>query len=131
MSGLSASDMLRYSDLTAGITGAAFASAYGLGSPGMAAGQAVITSILARLLSDSLIKDRFDSLSDEGKNQLIVGLLGAIYSYSKKGSVWKAALTSISIDLIGNEIIKLFKMDDGSIYDKKTETNSTSTPAAR
>jgi hypothetical protein len=118
MSSMSVSDILKYSDLTSALVGAGFASAYNTGTPGMAATQALITSILARLLSDSLLKDRFSTLSNEGKNQMIVGILGGLYSYSRKGSVFKSALTSISVDLIGAEVIKLFNMEDGSVFDK-------------
>jgi hypothetical protein len=122
MGSMSVSDILKYSDITSAIVGAGFATAYNQATtPGMAAAQALVTSILARLLSDSLLKDRFASLSTEGKNQLIVGMLGGIYSYSKKGSVFKAALTSISVDLIGAEVIKLFNMKDGSVFDKKEQ----------
>jgi hypothetical protein len=48
------------------------------------------------------------------KNQLVVGILSAIESYarSKNQNVLKAVVSGISIDLIGQEIIKLTNMED-------------------
>jgi hypothetical protein len=120
---MSVSDLLKFSDLTAAATGAAFAVAYNTSStPSMAAITALVTSVLSRLISDSLLADRFESLSTEGKNQIIVAALSGIYSYSKKGSPVKAMLTGVSVDLIGAEILKIFKKEDSSVFsDSKKE----------
>ena len=109
-------DMIKYNDIAAAAVGAAFASLYSNGSPAMAAGSSFMTSTTARLVSDWALKGRLNNLSDNGKNQLVVALISGLMAYYRKQNIWKQAVSGVSIDLIAEEILKMLKIDDVSLF---------------
>jgi hypothetical protein len=106
---------LTSSDVSAAIVGAGFSSVYGMGTPMMFAVKTIIISVAARLSSTStMMSGEALGMDPSQKNQLIVAVLNAIDSYarSKNQSVLKAVLSGVSIDLIGQEVLKLTRMED-------------------
>jgi hypothetical protein len=89
-----------------------------MGTPAMFAVKTIIISVAARLASTSnMMSGETLGLDGAQKNQLIVAVLNAIDSYarSKNQSVLKAVLSGVSIDLIGQEVLKLTKMEDKTL----------------
>jgi hypothetical protein len=106
---------LTTSDVSAALVGAGFSSIYSTGTPAMFAVKSLVISVVSRLASTSTFMSTSLGSMDAGqKNQLVVGILSAIESYarSKNQNVLKAVVSGISIDLIGQEIIKLTNMED-------------------
>ena len=110
---MSTTNFLTSSDISAALVGAGYSSVYGMGSPAMVAVKTLVISVVARIASSS---ETFGGSSTytEQNNQLVVAVLNAIDSYarSKNQSMIKAVLSGISIDLLGQEVLKLTKMED-------------------
>ena len=114
-------ELLTTSDVSTAIVGAGFASVYqNLGTPVMGAVKALVFSVVARMVAKSKIMgttttdDQKNQLTTEQKNQLVVAILAAAeaYSRSKNQSIGRAVLSGVSIDLIGQEVLKLMKLED-------------------
>jgi hypothetical protein len=109
---------LTTSDVSAALVGAGFSTVYGISTPPMQALQAMVISIIARLFPDSsMITNNITSMNEGQKNQLIVAVLSGIMGYYKnpKGSMFKAVVTGVSQDLIGQEILKTFNFEEKSL----------------
>ena len=111
-------DLLTYSDITAGLSGAVFAEVIGnIGSTQNVAIRSLVVSIIARILSkNATITTTVPSLNEEAKNQLSVAVLNGVYAYFKKQNLTKIVLSGVSIDLIGVEILKTLKLDDTVLF---------------
>jgi hypothetical protein len=111
-------EILVVSDVMAALTYAGMTQIYGgLGSPGMAGIQALVTSIVARLMSRStMLGSAGDTLSERNKNELIVAVIGAVSGYTRKGSWVKGAVSAASADLIGSEILSSFAWEDKVLF---------------
>ena len=106
-------ELLTTSDVSTAIVGAGFASVYqNLGTPVMGAVKALVVSVVARMVAKSKIMGT--TVTTEQKNQLVVAVLTAVEAYSrgKNQSIGRAVLSGVSIDLIGQEVLKLVKMED-------------------
>ena len=111
-------DLLSYSDIAASISGAAFSEIMGnIGSAQNVAIRSLVVSIVARILSkNATITTTIPILNEDAKTQLCVAVLNAVYAYYKKQNVAKLVVTGMSIDLIGAEILKTFKLDDTVLF---------------
>ena len=111
-------DLLTYSDIAAGLSGAAFAEIFGnTGTTQNVAIRSLVVSIVARILSkNATITNTVPSLNEEAKNQLSVAVLNGVYAYTKKQNLAKIIMSGVSIDLIGAEILKTLKMDDTVLF---------------
>ena len=112
-------DLLTYSDITAGLSGAVFAEVIGnIGSTQSVAVRSLVVSIIARILSKNLtVTNTIPAfLNEEAKNQLSVAVLNAVYAYYKKQNVAKLVVSGMSIDLIGTEILRTLKLDDTVLF---------------
>ena len=107
---------LSTSDVSAAIVGAGYSYVIGLGNPGMYAVRSLVVSMLSRMASEAemLQSDNFDA---NQKNELIVAILSAIDGYvrSRNQSVFKSILSGVSVDLIGQEILKTMRLEDKAI----------------
>ena len=115
-------ELLTTSDISTAIVGAGFATVYqNLGTPVMAAVKALVVSVVARMVSKSKIMGT--TITDEQKNQLVVAVLAAVEAYSrgKNQSIGRAVLSGVSIDLIGQEVLKLMKISDTVLIGDKGE----------
>jgi hypothetical protein len=108
---------LSSSDISAALVGAGFSSVYGMGSPGMYALKSLVISVVSRVASSSTMLSGTPMDSSQ-KNQMIVAVLNAIDSYarSKNQSVMKAILSGVSVDLLGQEVLKLTQMEDKALW---------------
>jgi hypothetical protein len=106
-------NILSTSDLSSAIVGAGFASTYGLGEPMMYGVRSLIVSMIARMISQSTaFSNAVPNMSESGKSQIIVAILGAAASYYKKSNPMKRAVSQSAIDFIGLEVLKTIGMDD-------------------
>ena len=106
-------ELLTTSDISTAIVGAGFASVYqNLGTPVMGAVKALVVSVVARMVAKSKIMGT--TVTSEEKNQLVVAAVAAIEAYSrgKNQSIGRAVLSAVSIDLIGQDVLKLMKLED-------------------
>ena len=116
------SELLTTSDVATAIVGAGFSSAYqNLGTPVMGAVKALVFSVVARMVAKSKLMGT--TITTDQKNQMVVAVLAAIEAYSrgKNQSIVKAVLSGVSIDLIGQEVLKLVKMEDTVLIGDKSE----------
>ena len=105
-------DWVKTSDVSAALVGAGWSSIYNTSTPGMLSVKAGVISVLARLLSTTDIASKMTAMDENQKNQLLVAIANALDSYRTKGSVFKGALQGVAIDLIAQEILKTFGMED-------------------
>jgi hypothetical protein len=105
-------DWVTTSDISAALVGAGWSSVYNTSTPGMLAVKAGIISVLARLVSTTDFASKMTAMDANQKNQLLVAIANALDSYRTKGGPFKNALQGVAIDLIGQEILKTFNMED-------------------
>ena len=120
-------DIVTVNDVSAAITGATFASIYG-GKASMQAVQSFVTSVIARMASQSetFKKLMVVDLGENQKNQLVVAILGAASAYWRKGSVLKGSFSSVAIDLIAEDAVRMLGLSNSALL----STNSVKGPAA-
>ena len=110
-------EILSYSDLGAAASGALYAEVFGsIGSTPEVAIRSLAISIVARMLSKNATIAEALPVSEQSKNQSIVSLLNLVYSYFKKQNLARNALSGVSIDLLGAEILKSLKIEDAVIF---------------
>ena len=111
-------DILTPSDISAALIGYLFADQMNMNmKPSQQAAQSLVVSILARVTSETGITDFFGEMDSGSKNELIVGVLGAISSmYSKQGGALRGALTHMSIDLIAEDLIHILRIQDTGFF---------------
>ena len=108
------------SDVSAALVGAGWSSVYNTSTPGMLGIKAGVVSVLARLLSTTDFASKMTSMDSNQKNQLLVAIANALDSYRTKGSPFKGALQGVAIDLIGQEILKTFNMEEKVLIGSST-----------
>jgi hypothetical protein len=109
-------DLLTYSDISAALVGAGWSEVFG-GNMQMTAIKSLVVSIVARVLSKNVsLSTTLPTVTEDTKNQLVVGLSNALYAYIKKQSISKAILSGMSIDLIGAEILSMMKLQDTVLF---------------
>jgi hypothetical protein len=108
-------DWVTTSDASAALIGAGWSSIYNVSTPGMLGGKAFIISVVARLLSTTELASKMSSLDDHQKNQLFVAIANALDTYRTKGNGFKGALQGVAIDLIGQEVLRTFNMEDKAL----------------
>jgi len=109
---------LTTSDISAALVGAGFSSVYGLSTPPMQALASLVISIVSRIASQSAVmQNNMKNMNASQKNQFIVGVLSGVYGYyrNSRTNILKSILTGVSVDLIGQEILKTFNFEDSVI----------------
>jgi hypothetical protein len=105
-------NILSLSDFTAGIVGYIFAEING-GSTGMKqAGQSFIVSLFARAIAEAGFLSFFKSLNTSQKNEIFVGVLSGVASKMRGKGVIRGMINGVSIDLIAEDLIKMFGLSD-------------------
>lgn len=113
-------EFLTTSDIMAGMIGCGWSSVYNISNPMMLGIRAIVISVIARIASQNgPLATAMPNMTADMKNQLLVAVCGGIASYYKKGNPVRGALSSVSIDLISIEVLKLMKMDDTVIVGNK------------
>ena len=114
-----ANEMLKSSDIGAGIAAALNTWVNGTKGAGMEFGRSTIISMVARYASGMV--PGFGSLSDAGKNQILVAILGAALASYEKKSPMRAAIARVQADLLGSEILTLTGMTDQVLFPLPTK----------
>jgi hypothetical protein len=115
---LNMADLLKFNDVSAAAVGALWGGVFA-GAPGSQAVMSLVTSITARILSQLLLAGKLESLSESGKNQILVALVSGIIAYVQKKGVGKAMLGGMAIDLIADDILQQLKIKDESPFGTK------------
>ena len=111
---MSSFDLLAMGDLSAAVVGYMYADAMGSGtSASMQAVRSLVVSVIARIASKSSYTDFMGKLKTNQKNQMVVAILSALANYNR-GSMLKAAISGVSIDLLANQVLLLFNQDPNS-----------------
>ena len=84
------------------------------GSMEMVAGQALVISILARVLPSN-VNVKVGSLTDVQKSSIVIALLGGVAAAYKKHNPMQGAIGYLAIDLLGSELLAILAMTDGSL----------------
>ena len=109
-----ANELLKASDLGAGVAAAINTWVYGAKGAGMEFARSTAISMVARYATSMV--PNFGSMSQEGKNQVVVAILGAALASYEKKSPARQAITRVQADLLGSEILKLTGMNDSVIF---------------
>jgi hypothetical protein len=110
------------SDIAAGIVGYVYADTLNTAKPSMQATQSFVVSVIARIASKAGMGSFMGKLDDTQKNQLIVAILSALAGSYKGGSPLKGALTAMSIDLLAEDLIRMFNIEDIGYFQMGTVT---------
>ena len=84
------------------------------GSMEMVAGQALVISILARVIPSN-VNVKVGSLTDGQKSSIVIALLGGVAAAYKKHNPMQGAIGYLAIDLLGSELLAILAMTDGSL----------------
>lgn len=116
-SNIDLNSLVKYSDVLASGTGAFWGYTFNnTKQPGMYALQAGVISVLARLIREQVLMDKLSSLTPSGKDELVVGVLNALYAYSMKRPVLKSMISGISIDLLAEQIMQMLSIQDQGLF---------------
>lgn len=109
-------DLVHWSDVIAAGVGAAHAQIYGGTRPGMQAAQSFVVSVMARVMSNKLLSEQMKDMTPQAKNQLLVGMISAAIAAFRKQSVARSAFTGVSVDLLAEEVLRMFKFNDSGLF---------------
>ena len=106
-------DVLKVSDLAAGVTNSGYVYLFEGGLLVKKSVAAVVISAAARLIAENGPDWSMGQLSELQKNELNVGVLSALtqYTMNKRTNVYKAFFASIGVDLISEFAFKLIGME--------------------
>ena len=105
-------NIISLSDFTAAITGYVFAEVIGHTSGYKQATQSFFVSLVARAITEGGWIPMFSSLNNSQKNEILVGVLSAAAAKMKNKSVTKGVIMGVSIDLVAEDIIRMFGLSD-------------------
>ena len=113
---------LKVNDISAAITAMLWQVGHGGNYKNYAdnAGSALVISVIARLASESTWwQSKMSSkISQQDKNIIFVGILGALNAYRKKSSIMASVLDSVAIDLISEEALTLiYENGDKAVFE--------------
>ena len=108
------------SDISAALAGAVFKHAYPSlpGSMGMVMAEALVFSILARIVPTSVsfgMNGLNMGLSDNQKSEILIAILGALSGAFQKKDVIQSAVGFTAIDCLGNSLMAIMGMSDSAI----------------
>ena len=110
-------DLLSYSDIGAAASGALFAEVFSnIGSTQEVAIRSLAVSIVARILSKNVTIAETIPVNEASKNQAFVSILNFVYAYFRKQNMTRIALSGMSIDLLGTEILRSLKLEDTVLF---------------
>jgi predicted anti-sigma-YlaC factor YlaD len=107
---------LMKSDVAAALTGALFKHGFSQfpGSMGMVSAQAGVYSVLARVLPGS-VNVSVGNLSAAQKNEIAVGVLGALGAMYHKHDPFQGAVGYMCVDALSLQLMEILGMADGSL----------------
>src|SRR4051794_5128991 len=107
---------LMRSDLASGLVGAVFKYSFSsfAGSMSMVAAQAVVISILARVIPGKLSVN-VGSLTESQKSEILVAVLGAAVAAYKKHDPLQGAVGYSAIDSLALQLMAILQMSEGAI----------------
>jgi hypothetical protein len=117
-------DLVSVSDIAAGVVGYVYADTLNTAKPSMQAGQSFVVSLVARIASKAGMGSFMGKLDDGQKNQLIVAIISALACSYKGGSPLKGSLTGMSIDLLAEDLIRMFDISDMGYFQMGTATSN-------
>lgn len=128
VSKIDAADLLHYDDLVASTVAIVFSKIYSTGqNPYMSAVQALVISAISRIISKWAMDGKMTSLTQNGKNQIVVALANAGVALLTKRGVMKSIATGVSIDLIATELLVIGKFEPDASPFKVASTDDANT----
>ena len=108
------------SDISGALAGAVFKYAFPSlpGSVGMVAAQALVFSILARIVPTSItfgVSGLNTGLSNSQKSEILIGIMGALSGMFQKKDPIQSAIGYTAIDCLGNALMTILGMDDSAV----------------
>jgi len=103
--GLLKGRLIDYEDVAAAIVGAAWSPTFSMSTPGYFAGRSLVTSMLSRAIAYQV--DQMGS-SFKGKNEIVAAIIGAVWSSSMRQPAAKGALSAVSVDVLGQQLVAIF-----------------------
>ena len=116
--GISVTNVLKYSDLMSAVTQVSYDSVYTKSSMEKAL-MAVGISIGSRMISQNLPMINTGNTTVDGqqfKNELVVAVLAGFSAYMKRQNVPKSALSAVSVDLLAEKVFSVLTIEDKTIY---------------
>lgn len=86
-----------------------------IGGPARAGGEALLRSVLARLLQSKILMGQLASVPDGAKSLVSVGLVSAVWAYMKKMNLASGVVSGVLIDQFGESLVRSLNFGDVSV----------------